>query len=93
MKPSDATIFSFTGPLTETCEVRCNQCEEFSPLAEWSEDEVSCDVCGDHSAMRCPKCWHCEDGVWSSERPMVVREPSGTATAPSPSVGELEGRK
>lgn len=79
MTPAQASGWSFTDPLTDTCEVKCHQCLEFSPLAEWTEGTVGCEDCGDHDAIFCPACDHGEDHVWSNSDPMEVREPGEPA--------------
>lgn len=75
MKASDVWLWSFSQNPTDISEIKCLECEEFSPLAEWTEGYVGCDTCGDHSAMCCPKCDECHDHVHSSHHPMEVRQP------------------
>jgi hypothetical protein len=57
--------WTFTGALTDTSEVKCPECKEWSPLSEWREGTVGCEDCGDHATMECPRCDEGFDHVWS----------------------------
>lgn len=57
----------------DSSDVRCNECKEFSPLAEWRESSIDCETCGDHDTMVCPKCEEHADHV--EDEPMEIREP------------------
>ena len=70
MMADDAFLWTFTGPIGDDCQVKCKECKEFSPLAEWAEGYVDCEDCGDHAAMVCPRCGHGHDHVYSE--PMEI---------------------
>lgn len=44
-------------------EVECPECKEWSIAADWSETSVGCELCGEHAAIRCPKCYESFDHV------------------------------
>lgn len=46
----------YTQEPTETSEVQCPECEEWSPAVEWTEAEVGCEDCGSHDGVKCPRC-------------------------------------
>jgi hypothetical protein len=58
MELTDANPWwTFEPPLQSNADkVVCSECSVASPLSEWREGEVYCEVCGDHSAMICPNC-------------------------------------
>jgi hypothetical protein len=58
MKASEAWIWKFTKKPADDSEVKCPECEIFSPLSEWTDGEGSkwCETCGYHNVMSCPKC-------------------------------------
>ena len=61
-------VYTFEG-----CEIQCPECKEWASHNNWTETEVYCEDCGEHSAIRCPNCDEVFDHVWS---PMFeVREP------------------
>jgi hypothetical protein len=43
----------------------CPNCKLDSP--EWIKSEVYCEDCGDHPAVRCPKCEETYDHVWGED--------------------------
>jgi ribosomal protein S27E len=46
--------FMFDGTVPEN--VKCPSCLETSPATEWEDTDIYCEDCGDHAAVRCPKC-------------------------------------
>jgi hypothetical protein len=48
--------------------VKCPECLETSPADEWEDCYVGCEVCGDHSGIKCPKCSEYFEHVWGSKR-------------------------
>lgn len=45
--------------------IRCSACGEWSHHGGWKEVDVYCEVCGEHAAIRCPKCGEDFDHVWA----------------------------
>lgn len=81
MKAADTSLWSFEPhDPADTSEVRCNECEAWSPLADWTEGIAYCEDCGDHAAMVCPLCGEHVDHVWSDSNPMQVRESENRGT-------------
>lgn len=56
MKIKDLWLWRFDKDPYEGCSIICPECKETSPHAEWSESEVGCELCGEHTAIKCPKC-------------------------------------
>lgn len=56
MTADEARHGPFDKPPHDASVVKCPDCDRHSPLAELREGEVSCDSCGDHSAILCPRC-------------------------------------
>jgi hypothetical protein len=54
-------------PLTADLMWKCPECGEKSPIEDWYETEVYCEMCGDHDARGCPKCDELYDHVWGEE--------------------------
>lgn len=46
----------------------CPKCEEASPLGEWSDCEVGCELCGTHDGVKCPKCGESFEHVWGYDQ-------------------------
>lgn len=67
MRASEASLWKFSHPITDDSVIRCQDCKEFSPIAEWREGEAGCEDCGSHAAMICPRCGGFIDHVWASE--------------------------
>ena len=65
MDITDMKLWEFNPPLDGGCEIKCPECDEWSPPEEWKEGEVGCEDCGSHSAMVCPKCDERFDHVFS----------------------------
>lgn len=57
--------------------VRCPECGVTTSADEWTESVVGCEVCGEHSAIRCPKCGEDFEHVWGSSR---FKDQQGKAT-------------
>ncbi len=45
------------------CEIKCPECFVWSKIEDWEETSVGCELCGEHTAIRCPKCSECFDHV------------------------------
>lgn len=77
MKAIETSDWSFTEPIDDSSEIKCSECNEFSPLSEWKLGEVECEDCGDHPAMICPQpgCTAYYDHVYYGDSPMEVRDP------------------
>lgn len=43
----------------------CPECKQWAPVGLWKEAEVSCELCGDHSAKQCPLCGEAVDTLYS----------------------------
>lgn len=63
MKASETRGWKFSAPIADDSEIQCQECAVFSPLAEWEEDSVYCEACGDHDALVCPRCGEYHDYV------------------------------
>ncbi len=61
----DMDSWNFEPELVEGCEIECPECNEYSIYSDWSMASVPCEDCGEHSAIRCPKCDTVFDHVWS----------------------------
>lgn len=46
----------------------CPECGETSPIEEWIDCEVGCEMCGDHEAIKCPRCEERFEMVWGYEK-------------------------
>ncbi len=55
----------------------CPDCKEPSPIGEWLEHQVPCELCGEHDGRMCPECEEVFDHIEGSNR-------IGGATIPSP---------
>lgn len=64
MTVKETWAWKFTALVTDSCAIRCPDCGELSPLADWQESEVCCEDCGSHAAMKCPRCSAKFDHVW-----------------------------
>ena len=70
MRVSDAVaLWEFDPPLRSksdlvTCPADDAGCGEASPLAEWLESTVYCELCSEHAAIVCPRCEEAFDHVW-----------------------------
>lgn len=49
-------LWDFEPGLTETSEIFCPECKEYSHWQDWAITEVGCEDCGTHDALRCPEC-------------------------------------
>ena len=56
MTLTDASLWDFSEPLTPDSSVQCPECHEWSPIADWREGSVYCEICSEHTAIVCPKC-------------------------------------
>lgn len=45
-------------------DIKCAECDEWAPENEWQDCEIPCDSCGDHLAIRCPKCGAAFDEIF-----------------------------
>lgn len=70
----DLSSWDFPVDPFEGCEIQCPECKEWSNHNDWIESSVYCELCGDHSAIQCPKCDERFDHVWSPK--FIVREPT-----------------
>jgi len=59
------SYWHFTTAVTLESRIECPSCKEFSSVSEWRNSEVECELCGEHDAIRCPKCGYDIDHVWS----------------------------
>lgn len=49
-------LFEIVPVLRESSLLCCPECKGWSKPADWQETSVSCELCGEHTAMRCPEC-------------------------------------
>jgi len=47
-------------------DVQCPEpgCLAWSPLADWREIDIPCELCGDHPGLVCPVCYEAQDHVF-----------------------------
>lgn len=57
--------------VTDTSEILCPECNEYSKIARWVEVTVPCELCGDHYAIVCPVCEEHFDHVYA--KPFIVK--------------------
>lgn len=76
MTLKDLRMYRFNPSLSEGDEIKCHECNEFSPHGDWIDTEVYCEDCGSHPAIKCPKCHAIEDYVWHD--PFETRVPCKT---------------
>jgi ribosomal protein S27E len=55
----------------------CPECGGESASKDWPETYVGCDLCGDHSARKCPSCGDVFDYVWDEENFALVQKHYG----------------
>ena len=65
MKIEDLDMFDMEPPPFDGCEILCKYCDEWSSHTEWPETEIPCEDCGEHYAMKCPKCNEVQSSVSS----------------------------
>lgn len=97
MKAKEAWAWEFTQELSNSSEVRCPDCKEWSPLAEWNESEVFCEDCGDHAAMQCPKCEerfdHVHGPTFEARDPASSKDGSRSASRAESATKDSENTK
>ena len=52
----DFSHWNFKPPLTEESSILCPKCEKYTKLEFWETANSPCEDCGDHDAIKCPKC-------------------------------------
>jgi hypothetical protein len=67
--------FKFVPPRVDGCEILCRICNEWSLASEWEDCEPSCEDCGEHAGIKCPRCMEEFDHVWGVEPPFKTRMP------------------
>ena len=66
MKAIDVTYtWQFDKPITDGSIIECPECNKSTPLSDWVESAVDCDICGDHASIVCPECCEHFDHVWA----------------------------
>lgn len=55
--------------------IQCRACCEVTDKDDWRETEVSCDDCGSHLAMACPKCGDVVDLTFRDLEDFMVKDP------------------
>ncbi len=62
--------------LRNGCELKCPSCKGWAIHTDWIETTVPCDLCSEHTAMRCPNCYEDFDHVHSKPFECRVTEVS-----------------
>lgn len=57
-------LWAYDPPLVEGRSIVCPNCGQVSKPEDWAETEVHCEICGSHTACRCPHCHECFDHVF-----------------------------
>ena len=56
MNSKEMCWWDFNADINDNSKIKCHECKEVSSISEWTESEVYCELCGEHSAIKCPKC-------------------------------------
>jgi ribosomal protein S27E len=59
-------------PVEESDLIYCEDCEQHVPVVKWEETEIGCELCGEHSGIRCTECFNALDFIF--DRVEVRRE-------------------
>ena len=61
-------------PESETDELCCAYCCEWSPLFNWTIEPEYCETCGGYNAMCCPECEETNGSVHTHDDAIQVRK-------------------
>lgn len=66
--------WQFDKPVDKNSSIECPECKQVSKLIYWTEVDVYCETCGDHSGLACPLCDEATDYVWAKPFKVVETE-------------------
>lgn len=60
--------------ITESKQILCPECNEWSSAIDWNDCEPYCEDCGSHAGIECPVCGDMFDHCFDSDKTFKVRE-------------------
>ncbi len=54
----------------------CPNCKKKSPVEDWDEAFVDCEICGEHDARQCPECFNLFDNIYDEWELVEANKPA-----------------